>query len=112
MGFVYFIAQQNNDNNHEECKVNVKIGYSKNPMKRLKQLSTSSPVNLLLLGYFQGNMQDEKNTHLKFSKDKVNLEWFNLSHDLLDYINDVNLLDVYCDFDEQGIIRRYNTMKM
>lgn len=106
MGYVYFIAQLNNEHK-------VKIGYSKNPSKRLKQLSTSSPDILLLLGYFKGTMHDEKEMHLRFSKDRVNLEWFNScgSCNILEFINEVNLMDVYCDFDDKGIIRRYNLMK-
>lgn len=103
-GFVYFIAQQNNEQK-------VKIGYSKNPTKRLKSLSTSSPSQLILLGYFEGTMQDEQETHLRFSKDRENLEWFKLSDEILQFVNKVNLLNVYCDFDDKGIIRKYNKMK-
>ena len=106
LGFVYFIAQQNNEHR-------VKIGYSKNPMKRLKSLSTSSPSPLILLGYFEGTMKDERDMHLKFSEDRINREWFNLcgSCNILDYINEVNLLNVYCDFDDKGLIRKYKKMK-
>ena len=102
---MYFIAQQNNEHK-------VKIGYSKNPNKRLKSLSTSSPSPLILLGYFEGTMQNEMETHLRFEKDCLNLEWYNLSDEILDFINEVNLLNVYCDFDGNGIIRRYKMMKM
>lgn len=104
MGFVYFIAQLNNDRK-------VKIGFSKNPTKRLKSLSTSSPSPLLLLGYFEGTMESEKEIHLRFSGDRVNREWFFISEEILTFVNEVNLLNVYCDFDNKGIIRRYNKMK-
>lgn len=104
MGYVYFIAQQNNDRK-------VKIGYSQNPNKRLKSLSTSSPSPLLLLGYFNGTMGTEKETHEKFNKFHLKGEWFNLNGEMLEFINQVNLLDVHCDFDDKGLIRKYKKMK-
>ena len=72
----------------------IKIGYTKNNAnKRLKQLQTSSPNKLFLLGYIDGDKNIEKDLHKKFcnSMVRINGEWFAPTKDLLDYINDNNL---------------------
>lgn len=81
---VYFIT----DNRY------IKIGYTKNNVnKRLKQLQTSNPNRLFLLGYIEGDKDTEKMLHKKFfsSLSRMNGEWFSPSQDILDYINDNNL---------------------
>lgn len=81
---IYFIT----DSNY------IKIGYTKNDVKkRLKQLQTSNPNRLFLLGYIDGDKKREKELHKKFfsSIARINGEWFSPTQDLLDYINDNNL---------------------
>ena len=84
MGNIYCIT---------DCK-RIKIGYTKQKdvNKRLKQLQTGSPDRLYLLGYFFGNMSDEKYLHKLFAKDRmrINGEWFAPSQELIDYINSHN----------------------
>ena len=83
---IYFITDGN-------C---IKIGYTKNDVrKRLKQLQTSNPNRLFLLGYVEGDKNDEKMLHKKFSSSivRINGEWFSPTQDLLDFINDNSLDD-------------------
>ena len=41
----------------------IKIGFAKNPIKRLAQISVGSPDRQQLIGYISGTMQDEKRVH-------------------------------------------------
>lgn len=95
---VYFIT----DSNH------IKIGYTKNDVrKRLKQLQTSNPNKLFLLGYIEGDKNVEKTLHKKFSSSIIrqNGEWFSPTQDLLDYINTNNLDDnIYVDIIDNQVV--------
>jgi len=53
----------------------VKIGYSKNPKKRIEDLKTGNP-NIVLLTYATGSMNTEKILHNMFLKNIFNGEWF------------------------------------
>jgi len=102
---IYFIAQNNNM---------IKIGYSKDIKKRIKSLKTASPYPLLLLGYIEGNMDDEKYYHEKFKKFHMEREWFSVSEEsreILNFINENTLTNTYCDFDDNGVLRVYKKMK-
>ena len=83
-GFVYFITNG----------FNIKIGYTNNVKRRLKQLNTGSDQQLFLLGYINGTKETEANLHRFFIKYKLrqNGEWFEPSSELLDYININNLI--------------------
>lgn len=83
-GFVYFITNG----------FNIKIGYTNNVKRRLKQLNTGSDQQLFLLGYINGTKETEANLHRFFIKYKLrqNGEWFEPSSELLDYINTNNLI--------------------
>ena len=85
MDKVYFISDGKN----------VKIGFTKSSVfKRVKQLSTGSATKLYVLGYIRGTKALEKELHIKFGNERLNLEWFKATDELLRYINDNNLLDV------------------
>lgn len=104
LGFVYFIADTTNNI--------VKIGYSKDVKKRLKQLQTSNGNTLVLLGYMNGDISHEMYCHQLFSRYKLKGEWFSLDSDnvILDYINTNNLM--YCHVDRiDGKIYCLNKMK-
>lgn len=83
---VYFITD----------KKNIKIGYSKNPNKRIKQLNTGNAKKLILIGYVNGDKNKEKELHCQFSQDRLNGEWFSPSNEILDFIND-NLSQIYVE---------------
>ena len=69
MGYVYLIT----------CKKTMvcKIGFSKNPHKRISTLQVGYPFQLVLEDYKKGSMLDEKNLHKANKKHKLNGEWFN-----------------------------------
>lgn len=67
-GFVYLI-QRNGLHG-------VKIGYSGNPLKRLRELSVGSPEKLFLIATWQGTRADEQELHTRFNKHRLEGEWF------------------------------------
>ena len=72
---------------------NIKIGYTKGPIKkRIQQLQTSCSETLYELGWIEGNMELEKELHKKFGASRIryNGEWFKPTEDLLEYINSNN----------------------
>jgi len=85
MGFVYFIYD----------KSNIKIGFTKNIKKRIKELQTSNSNKLVLLGYFIGDMNKEQELHNQFKNYQILNEWFRPDQKLIDYINENNIMDVY-----------------
>lgn len=92
MGKVYFITDG----------INIKIGFTKLKIEnRLKQLQTGSVHKLMILGYINGTMEDEKKLHQMFAQYKVryNGEWFNPSPELIEYINKHNeIKNCYVDW--------------
>lgn len=61
---------------------NCKIGYSKDPIKRLHQLQTGSPNVLSLYGTIEGDMNKEKQLHKKFQQYSQSGEWFKYNFDI------------------------------
>ena len=64
-----------------ECRVRhvqyVKIGYSKDPENRMKQLQTGNPLKLKLLGYIPGDLSQEALFHAYFKATRLpDSEWF------------------------------------
>ena len=56
-----------------------KVGYSKNPHSRLKQLQTGHPQPLELLATYPGTIADEIKFHAWLSPDRTSGEWFRWS---------------------------------
>lgn len=57
----------------------LKIGFTRgNPNKRLKQLQTGSPTELVLLGWYPGSLQEEQQLHREMQHLRVSGEWFRL----------------------------------
>lgn len=67
-GFVYCIV-------HHERKA-VKIGFSQNPWRRLKQLQTASPDPFSLFGEIPGDRDLEAAFHQFFAGRRMHGEWF------------------------------------
>lgn len=80
-GFIYFIQG--------EFGGAIKVGFSKNPEERLKQLQTGYPDTLQRLLLVAGNEQDERNFHKEFEKFRLNGEWFKPDKFVLDKINEL-----------------------
>lgn len=68
-GFVYFLRVAH------RCS-GVKIGYSKNPIKRTKYLESEIGIPLRLMGQVPGTFRDEKNLHKLFKDHRLHGEWF------------------------------------
>jgi len=65
----------------------IKIGYTSKPVEqRIAELQTGCPDKLVLLHTEQGTLDDEAAIHSKFSKHRVNGEWFRPSPELLKHI--------------------------
>jgi ribosomal protein L30E len=79
MGFIYFIVDTD--------KNQVKIGYSKYPTNRLKQLATATSSNLVLAATIPGDRKSEVQYHRHFAMYKCRREWFELSPEIQEFIN-------------------------
>ncbi|MFB8166021.1 GIY-YIG nuclease family protein [Streptomyces rubiginosohelvolus] len=59
----------------------VKIGWTDNPKRRLRDLQTGSPVLLQLLAVFEGGPIVEAELHRQFADQRRHGEWFDLGPD-------------------------------
>lgn len=89
-GYVYLL----------KCGDHFKIGFSKTPRKRLRQLRTGSPLPItvehqLKTPHFRAV---EQQLHIHFRNKRGNGEWFTLSEDDVSYIKS---LDQYGDTPEE-----------
>lgn len=80
-GHIYFIQ-----GGHPEALI--KIGWAKNPMKRLKELQAHSPIPLTLLGSRPGTMKQEHELHRKLKHARFHGEWFAPVEEVLGEIPD------------------------
>jgi T5orf172 domain len=80
LGFVYFM--------HSETTHMIKIGFSKDPKRRLEQLKTGHPGKLRIVGVMPDRLKlHEKDLHKRFAKLRVDGgEWFYESAGLWRYI--------------------------
>lgn len=67
-GYVYFIQADKGDE--------IKIGWSKDPMKRLRTLQTAATKELHLLATMEGGMNLEYEIHQRFANHRTVGEWF------------------------------------
>ena len=67
------------------CKEFVKIGYSKNPEKRLNGVQTGNPHEVTLDVVFDGGAGTEREVQKHFSRYHYRNEWFELRGELLDF---------------------------
>lgn len=79
-GWIYFIAEDNNQR--------IKIGYSKDPEKRLKQLKTGNSNGLRIVKTIPGNKIEENKYHKYFERYKIpnSKEWFIFSEEILAFV--------------------------
>ena len=64
----------------------IKIGYSYNADKRIRNLQIGSPVPLCVLGVISGTRQDEKDWHQRWIHCREHGEWFTPTPALLNAI--------------------------
>jgi hypothetical protein len=88
------------DNKHGDYKVYffpergvdepaIKIGFSKDPVKRLKQIQTGHSSKIGCEGWVNTHNGPlvEKAFHERFAKDRIRGEWFRFSDELKTYLN-------------------------
>jgi hypothetical protein len=78
-GFVYFIRSGEF----------VKIGYSKNPIKRLDILNTGMGTRARFVLSVPGTMKDEKQLHGRFARNRANGEWFRMGPSIEQFLHDL-----------------------
>lgn len=78
-GYVYLIKNEQTQN--------VKIGYSANPKRRLKDLQTSTDCELKLIACIKGDIALEQALHQKFKDFHIRNEWFKFSDSIADVFN-------------------------
>ena len=54
----------------------IKIGWSKDPQKRVRELQTGSPIALTVVHQVAGTTADERRWHKKLSDHRLHGEWF------------------------------------
>lgn len=70
---IYFVQAQVDDGP-------IKIGYTGgDPLRRLSQLRTGSPVALELISTIPGSREDEQQLHVLHRHDRIGGEWFHPS---------------------------------
>ena len=77
-GFVYFMRI--------DGKGHVKIGFSKDPIKRLNGFGTSTPGTPQIVGFMPGTVATEKKLHKKYMSLHVKGEWFRCKGALKDFV--------------------------
>lgn len=66
-GWVYFMAAGQGD---------IKIGWARDPDKRLRELQVGNPKRLKILGVIPGSRLTEKEIHRYYAAARVTGEWF------------------------------------
>lgn len=80
IGFIYFIV----DENFKYCK----IGYSKDPNKRLIIIETHCPFNMRIAKTMIGGVKEESIMHKRFNEHQIKREWFVIEGSLLEFLKD------------------------
>jgi predicted GIY-YIG superfamily endonuclease len=70
---------------HDETNDLLKIGYSENPARRLKELVYGSTNTIKLIGYFPGSKTNEHIVQAKFKRQNFKREWFRNETEIIDY---------------------------
>ena len=76
--YIYFVLAKESNK--------IKIGISHDPLRRVRALKTGTWSDLEFLGCLPGVEEDEKNIHKQWQHLHVKGEWFELSQDMLDWI--------------------------
>lgn len=65
---------------------NCKVGYSRNPDKRLRELQTGNPNTLSILCTLEGDKPDERMIHDKWKDVHMKGEWFSYNEKFVDWL--------------------------
>ena len=91
IGFVYFVQQG--------TQGSIKIGWAKNPERRLKALQTSHPCELRIIGIIPGTRVEERALHAHFARARLKGEWFNRNKvlsEVMEMLMDIGILARKC----------------
>lgn len=83
-GYIYFIQGL--------CGGAIKIGYSKNPEKRLAELQTGYPDTLTILLMIPGTEATERTLHRQFEASRLKGEWFRPDKYVIDKIKELKAM--------------------
>ena len=75
----------------------LKIGFTRNPSKRLSILQSGNPLPLCMVSLVKGDKQLEARLHKKFAKRKVRGEWFSYSVAIVNEFKNLKKLEVLHD---------------
>ncbi|MFL0912641.1 GIY-YIG nuclease family protein [Vibrio parahaemolyticus] len=77
---LYFIIE-----NEDLINQRIKIGISKDPVKRLKALQTGNSRRLALMGWIDSgsDRELERQLHQKYREQRVIGEWFEINHEVV-----------------------------
>lgn len=78
--YIYFVKAENGF---------IKIGITRDVLRRFFNLQTSSPLSLTLVASMPGTEEEEAQLHSRFEKHKVKGEWYSPATELLDYISSI-----------------------
>lgn len=69
LGFIYAI----------QCGDAVKIGFARDPLRRLSELNVGYPGKHRMIGFSEGDRTDERRIHASFAAERIRGEWFRLT---------------------------------
>ena len=69
----------------------IKIGYTNNIKRRIKDLQVGNPHKLELIAQINGGKNKEERLHKKFDKYNIRNEWFEPNEEILKYISEINV---------------------
>lgn len=93
-GYVYLLAEMGDN-------LRYKIGFSKSPDERIKSLRTGNSDEIMELHRYQSYnyIQVEGILHRKFQKDRVHLEWFEMTDEqVMSFMDEAKKADELIDF--------------
>ena len=105
---IYFIRSYNQ---------HIKIGYSKDPVDRVKKLQTGSPIKLHVQASMLGDFKTESGLHEMFNHLRVNGEWFRYTDELKWFIRTVksnpnvtNIKTLYMESQKLRLMEKANRL--
>ena len=84
---VYFIQSANGTGP-------IKIGYTRTPYNRVREIQRMSPYKLTLLKVIEGDKEHESKLHLRFRHIRLHGEWFEPDDSLIEFIKDQDELPI------------------
>lgn len=81
----------------------VKIGYSKALTQRIRSFQQAIPLQLVVLGFMQGSLSDEKHMHRQLERHRFQREWYYYTPDLIHFLKRRFSFELYNLYDSNKI---------